>query len=463
MYDIDAELETVFDTNPRSLYGFLFPPRRAVAATATLEINTSGESSIELKLKARDESRKISEMQATKRNQRNQIVERREAQEEAVEAEIAKPMAATKKPKSKPQKPARATAARIAKMMAEGDAMIRNMTPEERERIIAKSMAENSADEAAEAKDEAGDDEETGPAQCEEESFAAKFRSVWNRYYARRGVTFDQTTSIPAMCHTNPAPDCSAEAMDTLQIMSVKVASIEGGLHWPLQVFGIVAARDYLDRKHNIIFHRPRTDCQTITQEDCYLALSGPTRAIVVSYDPTYVEVSLKVKGATESEDRDLSALVVVFRDGCRPQGVYPSRLSTLEIKYAHIYHSVEATVFIRIIGGSWPDGFRGVFSAASSSDDNLKFKLLDSEDGGLPVDANGVSALTRRVVSVGLERSLKISVMAFPVDKGYAAVISEAVLKPHRAGVSPPGINLCVGSCSMEVRVAWSCFCCEC
>lgn len=67
MYDIDAELETVFDTNPRSLYGFLFPPRRAVAATVTLEINTSGESSIELKLKARDESGKISEMQATKR------------------------------------------------------------------------------------------------------------------------------------------------------------------------------------------------------------------------------------------------------------------------------------------------------------------------------------------------------------------------------------------------------------
>ena len=96
--------------------------------------------------------------------------------------------------------------------------------------------------------------------------------------------------------------------------------------------------------------------------QDCYLALSGPSRAIVVSYDPTYVEVSLKVKGAIESEDKDLSALIVVFRAGACPQNVYPSRLSTLEFKFDHIQESVEATVFIRIVGGSWPDGFRGVF-----------------------------------------------------------------------------------------------------
>ncbi|VAI72213.1 unnamed protein product [Triticum turgidum subsp. durum] len=288
-------------------------------------------------------------------------------------------------------------------------------------------MAKKSAEEAAAAKDEVGDDEEeTAPTQCEEEWLAAKFRSMWRRYLAPCGVTFDQTTSIPSMRHVNPASDCSAKAMDTLQIMSVKVAAINGGLHWPLQ--------------------------------DCYLALSGPTRAIVVSYDPTYLEVSLKVKGATESEDKDLSALVVVFRAGACPQSVFPSRLSTLEINFDHIYHSVEATVFIRIIGGSWPDGFRGVFSAASSRDDTLQVKLLDFEDGGLPVDANGVITLTRHVVSAALQRNLKVSVMAFPVKEGFAAEASEAVLEPHRAGVSPPGVNLCVGSCSME----WYCGICS-
>ncbi|KAM3194182.1 hypothetical protein ACQJBY_070688 [Aegilops geniculata] len=328
-------------------------------------------------------------------------------------------------------------------------------------------MAEKSASKADEAADEAVDDKETGPAQCEEESFAAEFRSFWNRFYARCcGATFDQTTSIPAMRHTNPASERSAKAMDTLQIMSVKVASIKGDLRWPLEVFGIVAARDVLEQKRNIIFHRPRTNCQTcqtITHDDCYLALVGPTRAIVVAYDPSYIEVSLKVKGTTESEDKDLSALVVVFKAGYCPESVYPSRRSTLEFKFDHIQESVEATVFIRIIGGSWPDGFRGVFSAASRSDDNLQVKLLEFEDGGLPLDADGVITLSRRVVSLELERNLKVSVMAFPVNKGDSAETSEAILKSHKAGVSTAGINLNVGSCSMEVRVAWSCFRREC
>ncbi|KAI5021094.1 hypothetical protein ZWY2020_054504 [Hordeum vulgare] len=136
------------------------------------------------------------------------------------------------------------------------------------------------------------------------------------------------------MCHTNHASDCSAEVMDTLQIMSVKVTSIKGSLHWPPEVFRIVT-----------------------------------------------------------------SWILVI--------------LGNFSASY----------------------GFRGVFSATSGSDDNLQVKLLDFGDGGLHVDANGVITLSRPVVSVKLERNLKVSVMAFPINKGYAAETSEALLKPHRAG----------------------------
>jgi hypothetical protein len=61
-------------------------------------------------------------------------------------------------------------------------------------------------------------------------------------------------------------------ARDTLQIFSIKIASTKGGLRWPLDVFGVVAARDVLDkRKQNIIYARARSNYQTITEEVTYL------------------------------------------------------------------------------------------------------------------------------------------------------------------------------------------------
>jgi hypothetical protein len=67
--------------------------------------------------------------------------------------------------------------------------------------------------------------------------------------------------------------------MKTLQVFSVKIAERAQGLPWPLHVFGMVVARDVLDRNRNVIFHRTRDDCQTITAEVFlthrgYLALS---------------------------------------------------------------------------------------------------------------------------------------------------------------------------------------------
>jgi hypothetical protein len=57
-----------------------------------------------------------------------------------------------------------------------------------------------------------------------------------------------------------PDPDVPTKTMDTLLIVSVKVTSIdECCLGWPIQVYGVIAARDVLDRKHNIIFHCPRS------------------------------------------------------------------------------------------------------------------------------------------------------------------------------------------------------------
>lgn len=55
---------------------------------------------------------------------------------------------------------------------------------------------------------------------------------------------------------------------DALQIFSIKIAEIRGGLRWPLYVFGMVTARDVADdRKRNIIYARTRNNCETIREE----------------------------------------------------------------------------------------------------------------------------------------------------------------------------------------------------
>ena len=175
------------------------------------------------------------------------------------------------------------------------------------------------------------------------------------------------------------------------------------------------------------------------------------------SMEPSHIEVSLKVKGATKSDDKDLSELVLNFRSGCVPRGVYPSRLSTLEFKYDHILHAVEATIRIKVTGGTWPDAFRGVFTASNTRADDLKVMLLDLGDGGLPIGADGMIKLSRSVLSVGLWEMLKVSAMAYPINDDEVADSAEVALKPEMAGISP--VVLKVGSCSMKVSVAWSLF----
>jgi hypothetical protein len=73
---------------------------------------------------------------------------------------------------------------------------------------------------------------------------------------------------VPPMYLTDNPSECSYPR-DNLQIASIKIASIRGGLRWPIDVFGMVTARDVLDvdRKRNIVYARARSNCQTITEE----------------------------------------------------------------------------------------------------------------------------------------------------------------------------------------------------
>ena len=62
--------------------------------------------------------------------------------------------------------------------------------------------------------------------------------------------------------------------MDTLQIFSVKLAATRGALQLPLDVFGMVAIRP-VDHNRNIIFHRERDGCQTLTEKVCSISYAS--------------------------------------------------------------------------------------------------------------------------------------------------------------------------------------------
>lgn len=268
---------------------------------------------------------------------------------------------------------------------------------------------------------------------------------------------------IPAMRYTDkPAPANSAWEDDTLQIFSIEVTGTEQQkLRWPLDVFGMVAARDSLDHNRNIIFSRERDNCQTINEESPYLELTGPTRTTVVS-DRADFEVKLKVKGASESEDEYLSCVSIPYNCYSRPtrsrlvNKLETSKLTTLKLTLGFIVNSVEATISVRVISGSWPDSSRSLFTVSTASIDHMKVSLLDFGGDGLPVAADGKVQLSRRVASVELAGELRVSAEARCEDETLADV---KVFTPRKASRSHGILN--VGSCKMKVTVAWSLFDC--
>jgi hypothetical protein len=117
----------------------------------------------------------------------------------------------------------------------------------------------------------------------------------------------------------------------------------------------------------------------------------------------------------------------------------------------------------VRLIRGSWPDGFRCEFSAfvccknidpnknnAAADIDREKIVLFNSRGEKGIVDNDGNIKLSRRVVSVETTGELKVSLKAWKVDSD--AVEKEEVFTPSRAGLSYREIH--IGLCAMEAAL---------
>jgi hypothetical protein len=68
----------------------------------------------------------------------------------------------------------------------------------------------------------------------------------------------------------------AASTPATLQIISIKLAEVAGGLQLPLSVYGLVVVRDVVDHNRNFLFSLDRENSQELTQDVCtFICLFG--------------------------------------------------------------------------------------------------------------------------------------------------------------------------------------------
>ncbi|KAF7019500.1 unnamed protein product [Triticum aestivum] len=214
----------------------------------------------------------------------------------------------------------------------------------------------------------------------------------------------------------------------TLQICSIKVTDVKH-FEWPLQVYGVVAARDDVDEHRNPIFLCSRDDCQILNEADPFLYLTGPVRAIV-SQKPIDIEIQLKVKGTTASQDRALASCVFYY-DGDYYEAtsstiIIEKHSCTLELCAQQLKRSIQATIFgVHVVdykSNPFEHGVRAVCSSLSQQHDtqdadespSMEVVLLESKVGTKHAVKRGYLNLSRQVVSVNLSGRLKVLIQAY-------------------------------------------------
>ncbi|TVU20434.1 hypothetical protein EJB05_36642, partial [Eragrostis curvula] len=320
--------------------------------------------------------------------------------------------------------------------------MVAEVDSEEGESGFAKMTADDSS-------------EELGPDQIFEDE-ASCFKDTWIGLYSPFFGHFEDTSElftlrsnpwkgpvnlilnilaakIPNMRFTSKKPRLHESPVPTatLQIFSLKIAKIWGGLQWPLHVFGMVAVRDVVDHNRNMIFHCRRESCQILTHE-----------------------------GVIEDEDKSLSFLAVTYNDFTSLRSRlkkrdYASKLSTVEFELGSIVMSVEATISLRVRpgSGSWPYDFSARISARTTSIRTAEVVLLDSwDDSRVPISGTGSIKLSRAVVSVEIMGELEVCVQA---GRGEDIVVHKRSFKAKKDSVSHGSLRL--GFCILDVTIAWS------
>ncbi|KAF6982055.1 hypothetical protein CFC21_000492 [Triticum aestivum] len=133
-----------------------------------------------------------------------------------------------------------------------------------------------------------------------------------------------------------------------LQLFCMRLSSFEP--LYPISVYGIFAIRDYLDKRRNYVFNRPRDDAVTIEKKGSFvIPLCSPCRGMYL-LDKALVEVDLWVKKeGDESDDKQLLSAYAEIDVRTEADLMLYERISgdncNLDLKYIVLSESVEAVI----------------------------------------------------------------------------------------------------------------------
>ncbi|XP_048556915.1 uncharacterized protein LOC125537638 [Triticum urartu] len=203
---------------------------------------------------------------------------------------------------------------------------------------------------------------------------------------------------------------------------------------------------------------------------DPFLRLTGPSRAIV-SREPLNVEIELKVKGATKSEDKPLMSFFYYYSGShcgiCTLYIPLEGDFCTMALSSEEVYESVQATaVGIRVcVPEETPSIFKNGGRVVCSSLPRRRAKLPNPEhrtgpsfwqvvlqDGAMTSCSQGYLDLSRHVVSVKLCGTLEVLIEANSRSGAMAAQVS---IQARDCNITQNECQL--GDSKLEITVAWS------
>lgn len=290
------------------------------------------------------------------------------------------------------------------------------------------------------------------------EEYHTGWTSSWGSEIEKCG-SFSDTTTLSPMQFTHCTPSTlpfGCAAGTALQIYSFKIVELKGDLNWPLHVYGVVAARDTVDRNRNLLFCRSRANCQELSQHDPFLRLTGPSRAILAE-NPVRFEVELKIKYGTNSQDIALLSSITNYHSNYHT-AFFPSGVCTAELSLGKLAKAVQATIVsVSVVEGPWPFEYGARVACSLSATDFIdpssrQVVLLDIH--GEEMLDNYHLHLSRNVVSVELHGTLRVAIQAYTASR----TVAQQSHVDFPAKYCQTSTDECFfGNSKVKITVAWS------